>query len=83
MQLEQNIYYKIKKSSITKITIFYIKTRIYTNEFLKFLLIFAAFWQKLHPQICRLPRQAANVTCILQMSIVYISGSTISIFKLF
>ena len=54
MQLEQNIYYKITKSSFTKITFFILKTRIYTNEFLKFLLIFAAF--------CRIRFAAAKFT---------------------
>ena len=55
MLLEQKIYYKITKSSFIKITISYqLKTRFYTNEFLKFLLIFAAF--------CRIRFAAAKFT---------------------
>ena len=73
MQLKQNNYYKITTSSFTKIT-FLIKNQCFIlmnfSNFCWFLPQFAAsvlLRQILPPWICRLPQQAANVTCIFGM----------------
>ena len=62
---QNRLFLKHEPWKMTNVVLFILMNFWYFPQFLPHFAALDLLRQNLHPQICRLPRQAANVTCIL------------------